>query len=114
MRIEELAARASVVRMWSGWIRSIDREAYGAYLEETGLREYRQTPGNLGALVMFRAEGDRTEVTTVSFWTDRESITAFAGDDITRAVFYPEDDAYLLERDTRTRHYEIDSPAEQT
>jgi len=28
------------------------------------------------------------------------------------AVFYPEDDEYLLERDSFTRHYEIDSPTE--
>jgi len=105
-------AGASIVRTWSGWIRSTDRASYSAYLEETGLSGYRQTPGNLGAFTMFRAEGDRTEVTTVSFWTDRESIRAFAGDDIEVAVFYPEDDEYLLERDSFTRHYEIDSPTE--
>jgi heme-degrading monooxygenase HmoA len=108
MSAREPADGASVVRTWTGWIRSADRQRYGAYLEETGLREYRQTSGNLGAFAMFRADGDRTEVTTVSFWDDRESIRAFAGVDISAAVFYPEDDEYLLERDTRTKHYEID------
>jgi len=103
---------ASIVRTWTGWIRSTDRGRYAEYLEKTGLSEYRQTPGNLGAFAMFREEGDRTEVTTVSFWTDRESIHAFAGDDIEAAVFYPEDDDYLLERDTFTQHYEIGSPPE--
>jgi heme-degrading monooxygenase HmoA len=107
MTTREPGATASVVRTWTGWIRSADRQTYGAYLEETGLREYRQTPGNLGAFAMFRTDGDRTEVTTVSFWDDRDSIRAFAGDDISAAVFYPEDDRYLLERDTVTRHYEI-------
>lgn len=100
-------AEASIVRTWKGWIRSVDRQKYAEYLDETGLREYRETPGNLGAFVMWRAEGDRTEVTTVSFWDNRESIVAFAGDDISVAVFYPEDDAYLIERDTVTRHYEL-------
>ncbi|MET0989448.1 MAG: hypothetical protein ABWY54_02250 [Glaciihabitans sp.] len=100
-------AGASVVRMWTGWIRSADRAQYAAYLEATGLREYRETPGNRGAFAMFREEGDRTEVTTVSFWNDRNSITAFAGDDISVARFYPEDDEYLLERDTHTRHYHL-------
>jgi heme-degrading monooxygenase HmoA len=98
---------ASVVRTWTGWIRPGDRDRYAAYLEETGLREYRETPGNRGAFAMFRDEGDRTEVTTVSFWDERDSIRAFAGDDISTAVFYPEDDEFLLERDTTTRHYEI-------
>ena len=100
-------AGASIVRTWKGWIRSADRQKYAKYLEETGLREYRETPGNLGAFVMWRAEGDRTEVTAVSFWANRESITAFAGDDISVAVFYPEDDAYLIERDALTRHYDV-------
>ena len=112
MTAAELDAGASIVRTWTGWIRSTDRGRYAAYLEKTGLSEYRQTPGNLGAFAMFREEGDRTEVITVSFWTDRESIRAFAGDDIEAAVFYPEDDEYLLERDTFTRHYEIGSPTE--
>jgi hypothetical protein len=102
-------AHASIVRTWKGWIRTADRQKYGEYLEQTGLREYRETAGNLGAFVMFRAEDERTEVTTVSFWDTRESITAFAGDDISVAVFYPEDDAYLIERDTVTRHYDIGS-----
>jgi heme-degrading monooxygenase HmoA len=98
---------ATIVRTWKGWIRSADRQKYAEYLEETGLSEYRETPGNRGAFVMWRAEGERTEVTTVSFWDSLESITAFAGDDIATAVFYPEDDAYLIERDTVTRHYEL-------
>ena len=108
---QTIGAGASVVRMWTGWIRSSDRHTYAAYLEETGLGEYRETPGNLGAFVMWRPEGDRTEVTTVSFWDNRESIKAFAGDDISVAVFYSEDDKYLLERDTFTRHYELEAPA---
>jgi hypothetical protein len=30
----------------------------------------------------------------------------FAGDDIDRAVFYAEDDRYLIERDVTVKHYE--------
>ena len=107
----DLGAQARIVRMWTGWIRTADRDTYSDYLEETGLREYRETPGNLGAWVLWRAEGDRTEVTTVSFWDRLDSIAAFAGDDLTTAVFYPEDDAYLLERDLVARHYEMGRPS---
>jgi hypothetical protein len=34
-------------------------------------------------------------------------VQAFAGDDIARARFYPEDDRYLLERDLTVTHYDV-------
>lgn len=98
----------SVMRSWTGWIRPGSRADYAAYLERTGLLEYRSTPGNLGALVVFRDLADgRCEVRTISFWTSREAITAFAGEDINAAVFYPEDDAFLLDRERTVSHFDV-------
>jgi heme-degrading monooxygenase HmoA len=54
-----------------------------------------------------RDDGDRSEIITFSLWDSRDSIRAFAGDDIGQAVFYPEDDRYLIERDRTVRHYEV-------
>jgi heme-degrading monooxygenase HmoA len=54
-----------------------------------------------------RDDGDRSEIITFSLWDSRDSIRRFAGDDIERAVFYPEDDRFLIERDVTVRHYEI-------
>jgi heme-degrading monooxygenase HmoA len=48
-----------------------------------------------------------TEVITVSWWDDLDSIRGFAGDDIEVAVFYPEDDNYLVDRETRVNHFEV-------
>jgi heme-degrading monooxygenase HmoA len=99
---------ATVARIWRGVIRTEDRDAYNAYLADTGIKEYRQTPGNQGARILTRDLGDgRTEITTLSFWSSLDSIRAFAGDDINVAVFYPEDDRYLLERDLTVTHYEV-------
>ena len=99
---------ATVARIWRGAIRTEDRDAYVAYLAGTGIKEYRQTPGNQGAHILTRDLGDgRTEITTLSFWSSLDSIRAFAGDDISVAVFYPEDDRYLLERDLTVTHYEV-------
>jgi heme-degrading monooxygenase HmoA len=44
---------------------------------------------------------------SVSFWESREAIAGFAGQDIEKAVFYPEDDRFLVERDLSVRHYEV-------
>jgi heme-degrading monooxygenase HmoA len=97
------AARA-VVRMWTGVVRTEDRDDY---VERTGMAAYRTTAGNLDAWLLTRDLGDgRTEITTVSRWESLEAITRFAGEDIERGVFYPEDDSYLVERDDTVRHYE--------
>ena len=37
-----------------------------------------------------------------------DDVRAFAGDEIEEAVFYPEDDRYLVERDLSVDHYEVD------
>jgi heme-degrading monooxygenase HmoA len=57
---------------------------------------------------MFRRDGgDRSEIITLSLWDSRDSIRAFAGEDIDQAVFYPEDDRFLVERDLMVQHYDV-------
>ena len=51
--------------------------------------------------------GERAEFITLSFWEAGEAIRGFAGDDIERAVFYPEDDRFLVERELTVEHYEV-------
>jgi heme-degrading monooxygenase HmoA len=74
------------------------------------MREYRATPGNRGAWIMRRDDGDRTEFVTLSFWDSLEAVEAFAGEDVERAVFYPEDDRFLVDREVTVRHWQLDGP----
>ena len=97
-----------IARIWRGWVRTEDRAAYVEYIERTGMAEYRGTPGNRGAWMLARDLGDgRTEIVTLSFWASRDAIRGFAGDDIERAVFYPEDERYLVDRETTVTHFEV-------
>ena len=96
-----------VARIWRGAVRAADRDAYLEYLERTGIAEYRDTPGNRSVQVLRRTVGDRTEFVIVTLWDSLEAIGAFAGDDIERAVFYPEDDRYLVARDDAVAHYDV-------
>jgi heme-degrading monooxygenase HmoA len=101
-----MSEQQTIVRMWRGAVRTQDRDAYVAYIERTGMREYRKTPGNLDAWMLTRDLVDGlTEILTVSRWESMDAIRGFAGDDIERAVYYPEDDRYLIERDDVVRHY---------
>ncbi|WP_322411377.1 hypothetical protein [Microbacterium invictum] len=95
-----------VVRMWRGAVRTERIAEYVAYVERTGMSEYRATPGNLDAWILTRDLGDGlTEIVTVSRWRSLEAIQGFAGADIDVAVFYPEDDRFLVERDEKVRHW---------
>jgi heme-degrading monooxygenase HmoA len=93
--------------MWRGVVRREDADEYTAYIRDTGIAEYTQTPGNRGAWMLRRDEGDRTEFVTYSLWDSLDAIRAFAGDDIEAAVYYPEDERFLLEQENRVKHYEI-------
>lgn len=96
-----------IVRIWRGWTSPEDTAAYAAYILKTGIAEYHATPGNQGAHLISRPDGDRTEFLTISYWDDTDSIIAFAGDDIAKAVFYPEDDRYLVDREVTVRHFTV-------
>lgn len=100
-----------IARIWAGATRAEDAEAYAAYIRETGIAAYAATPGNRGAHLLYRVVGDRAEVLTISFWESLDAIRGFAGDDIERAVFYPQDDRYLIERDLTATHYEVAASA---
>jgi heme-degrading monooxygenase HmoA len=97
-----------IARMWRGWVRTADRAAYVDYIESTGMAEYRATPGNQGAWMLARDLDDgRTEIVTLSFWVSRDAIRGFAGDDIEQAVFYPEDERFLVDRETTVTHFDV-------
>jgi heme-degrading monooxygenase HmoA len=96
-----------IARSWAGATRAGDGDAYLEYLHRTGFAEYRATPGNRGVLALRRVVGDRAEFVLLTLWESEEAIRRFAGDDIARAVFYPEDERYLVARDERVRHYEV-------
>jgi heme-degrading monooxygenase HmoA len=96
-----------IARTWRGAVRAEDAPAYAVYVQRTGIVGYQRTPGNRGAWLLWRVEGDRAEFITVSFWESRAAIEGFAGQDIEKAVFYPDDDQFLIERDLTVHHYEV-------
>jgi len=96
-----------IARIWRGATRAEHADEYAAYLNETGIREYRSTPGNVGAYVLRRMAGDRAEWITLTFWDSVGAIERFAGEDVERAVYYPEDRKYLIDKEDRATHWEV-------
>jgi heme-degrading monooxygenase HmoA len=76
-------------------------------LRRTGVRDCRATPGNHGVEVLRRTVGPETHFVFISFWDSMDAIRAFAGDEVERARYYPEDRDYLLELEPTVTHYEV-------
>jgi hypothetical protein len=88
-----------IARVWRGATRAADAEAYAAYVE--------QCLDGERALVLQRVDGDRADIATIIYFESLVVVREFAGDDIERARFYPEDERYLVERDLTVTHYDV-------
>ena len=98
-----------IARIWKGAVRRSDGDAYAGYMRETGVAAYARTPGNRGVWMLRRDVDDRTEFVMFTLWDSLEAVRRFAGDDYETAVFYPEDDRFLVERDLTATHYQVDT-----
>jgi heme-degrading monooxygenase HmoA len=96
-----------IARIWTGAVRRTDGDDYAEYMRATGVAGYAETPGNSGVWMLRRDVGDRAEFVMFTLWDSLEAVKAFAGEDYEGAVFYPEDERFLIARDRRATHYEV-------
>jgi heme-degrading monooxygenase HmoA len=100
-----------IARIWRGAVRKQDGDVYARYMQDTGVAGYTSTPGNCGVWMLRRDVGEKTEFLMFTLWDSLDAIKAFAGQDYETAVFYPEDDRLLIERDLTSSHYVVDTHA---
>jgi len=96
-----------IVRMWHGRVPTEKAEAYRSFVNARAIPDYRSVPGNLSVHVLQRPEGTVTHFITLTFWVDLEAIKGFAGEDVEKAKYYPEDSDFLLEFEPRVVHYAV-------
>lgn len=96
-----------IARTWKGAVRTSDAEEYVDYLRRTGFVGLGSTPGNLAVLGLRRTTADAAEFIVMSLWESEAAIRGFAGEHPQRAVFYPEDQRFLIDRDEHVDHFEV-------
>jgi len=69
-----------IARIWRGWTRSWDADAYARYLVATAIPRCRAAAGNRGAFLLRRGECDRTEFVTITLWDSLGAMRAFTGE----------------------------------
>lgn len=95
-----------ITRIWHGKTKAEHADEYLQYIEETGIKDYRNIPGNIAATILRRVENKVCHFYTVTKWDNMESIQKFAGDDYEKAKYYPDDEKYLLEFEEKVIHCE--------
>lgn len=96
-----------IAREWKCRVPQAHSDGFTDYLHETGIKDSSATPGFRGAQIFRRSLSGKVELTLITYWDTLASITAFAGDDISQARLYPEDEVYELEPDFSVQHYEV-------
>ena len=103
--------RTVIARIWRGVVATDAIAEYVRYVEETGVTQYRRTPGNRSAEVLTRDLGDgTTEILALTVWDGWDDIRRFAGDDVNTIVLYPQDERYLI-GDSYLTHYDVSPQA---
>ena len=95
-----------IARMWHGCVPASKKDEYLEYLNRTGIPDYKNTKGNLGVNIYCRTTGDDAHFLLISYWVSYDVIRDFAGDDIQKARYYPEDKKFLKEFEPEVIHYE--------
>lgn len=96
-----------IVRMWHGRVPTKKAKAYREFTNHRAIRDYQSVPGNISVHILERQEDEVTHFITLTFWESLDAIRGFAGDDLEKAKYYPEDKDFLLEFEPRVVHYEV-------
>lgn len=98
-----------IARVWRGVVATDDGDDYAAYMQDTGVAGYARIPGNQGVWMLRRPVPDGEEFMMFTLWDSLEAVKAFAGEDYETAIFYAEDERFLIQRELVSTHYEVDT-----
>jgi len=96
-----------IARLWRGQAASaVNADAYARHVTGTVFPPLKDLAGHRGAWLLRRETDGRTEFLALTLWESRQSIEAFTGPDIGKAVVEPEARA-VLEFDDFASHYDV-------
>lgn len=96
-----------IARVWHGATTEAVADEFQDYIFATGLSGLKSTPGNAGVMLLRRAEKGKEHFLLVSFWESFAAISRFAGLEVKKARYYPEDEKYLITMEPNVAHYEV-------
>ena len=98
-----------IARIWHGYTKAEDADAYAAKLKPELLPGISKVPGYRGSYLLRRSNGSEVEFITIMIWDSIEAIRAVAGPKYEAAILQQDRLKYLVRYDTEVKHYEIAS-----
>ncbi len=96
-----------ILRTWHGRTALKDAAAYEKFMTERAGADYASVDGFRKLYFTRRDEGEISHFLLVTVWDSLDAVKRFAGDDPSKAKYYPEDDRYLLEKEAASLNYAI-------
>ena len=96
-----------IARIWNGRTSLAKADAYHAFLNERAVPDYSGVEGCVAVYILRRDLIDVAVFQTLTFWVSEDAILEFAGDDVLKAKYYPEDVDFLLEFESNVQHFEV-------
>ena len=96
-----------IARIWEGKTSLQNHAAYTAFMQERAIPDYQSTPGFVKLCFLKRLDDQYAYFKLITYWQNLEVIENFAGADLERAKYYPEDQDYLLAFPEKVVHHEV-------
>ena len=93
-------------RVWHGWTKPENADAYEKLLKTAGLPTFHRFAGYRHAYVMRMPKEHETEFLVVTFWDSMDAVRSFAGADGKGAVILPGARELLARWDETSLHYD--------
>jgi hypothetical protein len=90
-----MATQPTIARIWRGRTRPDVADRYEAYLKTDGIPLLEKTA--LGVQLFREDRKDESWFTTISYWSDLDSMTAFTGGEPTKVHHLARDSEFLIE-----------------
>ncbi len=96
-----------IARVWKGWTKVEDADAYEKLLREKVYPELHKINGYNGGYILRKDNEDEIEFVIVNLFESLDAVKAFAGPDYETPVFEPEARRLLSKVEPIARHYDV-------
>ena len=97
----------TIMRLWHGEVAIEKADQYERFMIERAAPDYGSVDGLIKLYFQRRNEDTIAHFLLVTLWESLEAVTRFAGSEPELAKYYPEDDAFLLEKERNTTMYDV-------
>ncbi len=96
-----------IARIWQGQTKIEDEKAYTDFMKTRAIPDYEKTEGFVKLTFLKRTDSTYAYFKLITFWENLEVIQNFAGTDLEKAKYYPEDKDFLTTFPEKVVHYEV-------